>query len=73
MGNASNTVYQDTQFELNNTSQFATGIMLHTLQTGIQYHRGKRDITMWDPQKSTRAEYNFGWYQPYYMPSRSTI
>lgn len=69
MGNASNTVYQDTQFELNNTSQFASGIMLHTLQTGIQYHRGKRDIMMWDPSKSTRAEYNFGWYQPYYMPS----
>lgn len=69
MGNASNTVYQDTQFELNNTSQFDTGIMLHTLQTGIQYHRGKRDIIMWDPSKSTRAEYNFGWYQPYYMPS----
>lgn len=69
MGNYSHTQYNDSHFEISNTATFDTGAVNHQLNVGLQWHRSQRKVMMLDRSKLKNADYNFGWYTPYYMPS----
>ncbi|PHM64630.1 hemin receptor [Xenorhabdus stockiae] len=73
MGNKSWTNYTDNMVELKNNSVFSTGIIEHELIAGTRWHKNQRNVLMFDKSKSKNiqdnAEYNYGYYQPYYMPA----
>ncbi|MEB2843098.1 TonB-dependent hemoglobin/transferrin/lactoferrin family receptor [Rhizobiales bacterium RZME27] len=60
--------YSDIHLELENTSDFTLGGMQHSLNYGLQFNAHKRDISMFDIANSTRPDYNYGYYAPYFMP-----
>ncbi|QMT41439.1 TonB-dependent hemoglobin/transferrin/lactoferrin family receptor [Neisseria shayeganii] len=69
MGNASETTYRDSGIEVSNTARFTTGGAAHALQSGLQFNRNTREVWMYDRSKRNNADYNYGHFQPYYMPS----
>lgn len=69
LGNESWVNYTDRLAEVKNESRFADGIFDHVLTVGMQWHGHKRDTLMNDLGKKKDATYNYGFYQPYYMPS----
>lgn len=69
MGNESESRYSDLRLEFDNVSRFQTGSLKHSLQTGIQLGRHKRDVWMLDRSRLKRADANYGRFQPYYMPA----
>ncbi|WP_340621002.1 TonB-dependent hemoglobin/transferrin/lactoferrin family receptor [Xenorhabdus siamensis] len=73
MGNKSWTDYTDNMVEINNNSVFSTGVIEHELIAGTRWHKNQRNVLMFDKSKSkniqNNAEYNYGYYQPHYMPS----
>lgn len=68
-GNQSHTSYCDTGLEISNRSRFDTGSLKHNLLAGVQTNRHVRDVWMLDKSKLRNAAYNYGRYQPYYMPA----
>jgi len=54
-----------------NESVFNTGAWSHVLQTGLQWHKNVRDTLMHYPSPSALKDptYNYGYFQPYYMPA----
>ncbi|AKO44975.1 TonB-dependent hemoglobin/transferrin/lactoferrin family receptor [[Haemophilus] ducreyi] len=69
LGNESWTRYTDLTFDVNNTSLFNVAKTSHTLLVGLQWVKHKRQTLIFDPSKIKNAEYNHGYFQPYYMPS----
>ncbi|PHM33485.1 TonB-dependent hemoglobin/transferrin/lactoferrin family receptor [Xenorhabdus innexi] len=69
MGNKSWTDYTDNLVEIKNNSVFLTGIIEHELITGTRWHKNQRNVLMFDKGNKGKAEYNYGYYQPYYMPA----
>ncbi|BCA29802.1 TonB-dependent receptor [Metapseudomonas otitidis] len=69
LGNESWVNYTDRLAELKNESRFDTGPFAHVATVGVQWHGHERDTLMKDLSKTRDAAYNFGLYQPYYMPS----
>ncbi len=69
LGHQSHTAYRDEQFELSNTAQLGSDTLPQQLAVGVQSHRQRRDTLMYLRNRSTDASYNYGWMQPYYMPS----
>ncbi|PND37322.1 TonB-dependent receptor [Paucibacter aquatile] len=69
LGKQSHASYRDQQFELSNTARFATGALGHELAAGLQVQRHQRDTLMLLHTRTQDASYNYGWLQPYYMPS----
>ena len=66
------TDYQDRVVELRNTSRFDTGVLGHELTAGVAWHGHKRDVLMYLPGSTyNRPQYNYGWFQPYFMPRGS--
>lgn len=68
-GNQSSSAYTDHKFEISNTSRFTTGKIQHRLLIGTALTHHNRDAIMYVKGYQTRADYNYGWYIPYYMPS----
>lgn len=62
------TKYQDDVFELRNISRFDTFELAHELTTGIQLHKHQRKVLMFLPTYQKNPKYNYGWYQPPFMP-----
>ncbi len=71
MGNKSWVAYIDNIADISNKSVFSTGIVEHELLVGTRWHKNNRDVLMFDKSKKNNAEYNYGYYQPYYMPAGS--
>ncbi|WP_431482336.1 TonB-dependent receptor [Pseudomonas solani] len=69
LGNESWVNYTDRLAELKNESRFDTGLLSHVATVGVQWHGHERDTLMKDLSKLTDRTYNYGLYQPYYMPS----
>ena len=69
LGKESHASYRDRQFELSNTASFATAGVQHQLALGVQAQHHKRDTLMFLHTRTSDASYNYGWLQPYYMPS----
>ena len=64
-----NTQYRDKVFEVRNTSLFDSGALAHELTAGIQWRLHTRDVLMYLPTFDSNPDYNFGWYQPQFMPA----
>ncbi|CDL83784.1 TonB-dependent hemoglobin/transferrin/lactoferrin family receptor [Xenorhabdus cabanillasii] len=69
MGNKSWADYTDNLVDANNNSVFSTGIIEHELIAGARWHKNQRNVLMFDKGNKNKAEYNYGYYQPYYMPA----
>lgn len=69
MGNESHTAYQDTGLDISNVSRFATGSLQHRLTLGLQTNRHVREVMMFDKSRQNNANFNYGRFQPYYMPA----
>ncbi|PHM55945.1 TonB-dependent hemoglobin/transferrin/lactoferrin family receptor [Xenorhabdus sp. KK7.4] len=73
MGQKSWVDYTDILSDINNKSIFSTGNIEHELMIGAKWHKNQRNVLMFNKSKSKNiqenAEYNYGYYQPYYMPA----
>ncbi|WP_350305866.1 TonB-dependent hemoglobin/transferrin/lactoferrin family receptor [Photorhabdus viridis] len=69
LGNESWIDYVDNLVDINNKSAFITGRIEHTLLVGTRWHKNQRNTLMHDKSKDKRPEYNYGYFQPTYMPS----
>ncbi|MDC9612839.1 TonB-dependent hemoglobin/transferrin/lactoferrin family receptor [Xenorhabdus khoisanae] len=69
MGNQSWVDYTDNLIDINNNSVFSTGIIEHELLVGIRWHKNERNVLIFDKDKIKNKKYNYGYYQPGYMPA----
>ncbi|HHF1742186.1 TPA: TonB-dependent receptor, partial [Haemophilus influenzae] len=69
LGNQSWITYSDLTFDINNTSTFNIKSTRHELLFGLQWLKNTRHTLMYDKSKVRKADYNYGYFQPYYMPS----
>ncbi|CDG22161.1 TonB-dependent heme receptor A [Xenorhabdus poinarii G6] len=69
MGNKSWVDYTDILADIQNKSLFSTGIIEHELLVGSRWHKNKRNVLMYDKSKIKNSNYNYGYYQPGYMPA----
>lgn len=69
LGSQSWITYSDLTFDINNTSTFNIKSTQHELLFGLQWLKNTRNTLMYDKSKVKKADYNYGYFQPYYMPS----
>lgn len=69
LGNESWVDYKDNLVEISNKSRFSTGPVDHLLEIGASWHKNQRDALMYYPGYKKNAAYNYGYFQPYYMPA----
>lgn len=69
LGNKSWITYSDLTFDINNTSTFNIKSTRHELLFGLQWLKNTRNTLMYDKSKVKKEDYNYGYFQPYYMPS----
>lgn len=69
LGNKSWITYSDLTFDISNTSTFNIKSTRHELLFGLQWLKNTRHTLMYDKSKVGKADYNYGYFQPYYMPS----
>nr|AEV42535.1 hemin receptor precursor [Haemophilus influenzae] len=69
LGNQSWITYSDLTFDINNTSTFNIKTTVHELLYGLQWLKNTRNTLMYHKGKMTDKTYNYGYFQPYYMPS----
>lgn len=69
LGNESWVDYTDNLIEGSNKSRFTTGPIDHLLEVGMSWHHNKRNTLMYYPSYKNRPEYNYGFFQPAYMPA----
>ncbi|HHF1770007.1 TPA: TonB-dependent hemoglobin/transferrin/lactoferrin family receptor [Haemophilus influenzae] len=69
LGNQSWITYSDLTFDINNTSTFNIKTTVHELLFGLQWLKNTRNTLMYHKGKMKDKTYNYGYFQPYYMPS----
>lgn len=69
LGNQSWITYSDLTFDINNTSTFNIKSTRHELLFGLQWLKNTRNTLMYDKSKVKKEDYNYGYFQPNYMPS----
>lgn len=69
LGNKSWITYSDLTFDISNTSTLNIGRAEHELLFGLQWLKNKRNTLMYHKEGVKKADYNYGYFQPYYMPS----
>ncbi|CAM3562109.1 TonB-dependent receptor [Yersinia entomophaga] len=69
LGNESWVSYKDNMLDINNESSFSTGVLEHVLTVGTRWHKHERDTLMYYPAQKNNPSYNYGYFQPYYMPA----
>ncbi len=69
LGKESHASYRDRQLELSNTASFSGAGAQHQLALGLQAQHHERETLMFLHTRTADASYNYGWLQPYYMPS----
>lgn len=69
LGNQSWITYSDLTFDINNTSTFNIKSTRHELLFGLQWLKNTRNTLMYHKGKMKDKTYNYGYFQPYYMPS----
>ncbi|MCT8345214.1 MULTISPECIES: TonB-dependent hemoglobin/transferrin/lactoferrin family receptor [Photorhabdus] len=69
LGNESWIDYVDNLVDINNKMAFMTGAIEHTLLTGVRWHKNQRNTLMYYKNQSKNPAYNYGYFQPYQMPS----
>lgn len=68
LGNKSWITYSDLTFDISNTSTLNIGRAEHELLFGLQWLKNTRNTLMYH-MKMNDKNYNYGYFQPYYMPS----
>lgn len=69
LGNKSWITYSDLTFDISNTSTLNIGRAEHELLFGLQWLKNTRNALMYHKMKMNDKNYNYGYFQPYYMPS----
>ena len=69
MGNESWTKYKTWFAELKNNQMVDLASLEHELTYGIQYQNNNQNTMIKDLSALKKSDRNFGYYQPYYMPS----
>jgi hemoglobin/transferrin/lactoferrin receptor protein len=69
LGNESWVTYTNTDFKLTNVSDFHSAYGDHQLKIGFEYLKMKQQSLIFDRPNSSKADYNYGYYQPNYMPA----
>lgn len=69
LGNESWVTYTNTALKLSNISDFKTDYGTHKLKVGAQYQKMEQNSLIYDKTNSKKPDYNFGYYEPYYMPA----
>ncbi|HHF5398654.1 TPA: TonB-dependent hemoglobin/transferrin/lactoferrin family receptor [Haemophilus influenzae] len=69
LGNKSWITYSDLNFDISNTSTLNIGRAEHELLFGLQWLKNTRNTLMYHKMKMNDKTYNYGYFQPYYMPS----
>ncbi|WP_228858315.1 TonB-dependent hemoglobin/transferrin/lactoferrin family receptor [Xenorhabdus sp. PB61.4] len=69
MGQKSWIKYTDTMVDISNKSVFSTNLIEHELLVGARWHKNDRDVLMFDKNKKKDPTFNYGYYQPGYMPA----
>lgn len=69
LGNESWVTYTNTALKLSNISDFKTDYGTHKLKVGAQYQKMEQNSLIYDKTNSKKPDYNFGYYEPNYMPA----
>ncbi|MGK2888783.1 MAG: TonB-dependent receptor domain-containing protein [Candidatus Malihini olakiniferum] len=69
LGNENWVSYKDDLAELSNKSRFSTGVFDNTLLVSLRWHKHDRDTLIYYPSGKNNTGYNYGYFQPYYMPT----
>ncbi|UEA17391.1 TonB-dependent hemoglobin/transferrin/lactoferrin family receptor [Pasteurella canis] len=69
LGNKSWITYSDMSLDVNNTSTFTTHNVDHEFLLGLQWIKSKRDTLIYHKAGAKNPKYNYGYFQPSYMPS----
>lgn len=69
LGNESWVDYSNTAVKLSNISDIDTRYGSHKVKVGLQYQKMQQESVMYDKGNSGKAEYNYGYYEPHYMPA----
>lgn len=69
LGNESWVNYENTAFKLTNISDLKTNYGDHQIKVGLQYLKMKQHSLMYDKTNASNANYNYGYYEPNYMPA----
>lgn len=69
LGNLSWVNYINTAFKLTNTSHIDGLYGFHKLKLGLQYQKMQQESVMYDRLNRNNPQYNYGFYQPNYMPA----
>ncbi|MBF7688550.1 TonB-dependent receptor [Acinetobacter rathckeae] len=69
LGDESWVKYQNSSIKLMNTAKIETDDGIHTVKTGIQYQNMKQNALMLVRSYLNNPEFNYGLYQPNYMPA----
>lgn len=69
LGNENWVDYTNTAFKLSNISDIETDYGNHKIKVGAQYQRMEQESLMYDKANAKKPDYNFGYYEPNYMPT----
>lgn len=73
MGNESWTSYRNLGLDSRYRMQFSTGQLEHETLIGVSANTLNREVLMFDAGKTKKADYHYGYYSPYYMPSGKQV
>ncbi|MFW2105128.1 TonB-dependent hemoglobin/transferrin/lactoferrin family receptor [Acinetobacter guillouiae] len=69
LGNESWVTYTNTALKMSNISDIATKLGTHKLKVGAQYQKMEQNSLIYDKNNVKKPDYNFGYYEPNYMPA----
>ena len=69
LGNESWVNYTNTALKLSNISDINSKYGMHKLKVGAQYQKMEQNSLIFDKSNAAKPDYNFGYYEPYYMPA----
>jgi len=69
LGNESWVTYTNTALKMSNISDIETKLGTHKLKVGTQYQKMEQNSLIYDKNNAKKPDYNFGYYEPNYMPA----
>jgi len=69
LGNESWVNYTNTALKISNISDIDSKYGRHKLKVGAQYQKMEQNSLIFDKSNASKPDYNFGYYEPNYMPA----
>lgn len=69
LGNESWVNYTNTALKISNISDIDSKYGHHKLKVGAQYQKMEQTSLIFDKSNASKSDYNFGYYEPNYMPA----